>query len=450
MCTLPCLPAVPPVLSAVALSLSALSSLPGSLQEEPSPGIGQDSTPKVLPQEGVALELELEALDGSRRRIQPGHPVLEDLREEEAWIVRVLGGKALEGDGAASIADSSSDPGDGPGVVDRAEISLVGGDQLRGRILRGAGDQLEIEIAGSAELPLAIDVIAHIVIPANLPGRLAVPLEAPAEGDRIYRRTGSSLDRDDGAVLGFNAEGVQFESLILGERLIAWEELAALFVETLVEPEAGQGDEGLRVVVDLVDGSRLRGLFGRLDAASLEMTVGNAIPLALPLARVELLVVDDGRLAFLSDLTPREEIGRGSPFGDEIGLVFDHVMDRAVTGGGLRVAGRHYARGIGTHAPTRLLFEIPEGWLQLRGKVGVDDSSARLSREARGSVHFSIKWNGETLWESPLVRGGAAAMTIPTLNLPAVGERLLELEVDPGEDFRGDRANWLELLLVRG
>ena len=397
--------------------------LPALQEEEPLP----------------AVSLELEAPDGSLRTIRAGEPVLTDPRAEQAWIVRVRG----ERPGATA---APADPGLGA-----VEVALVGGDLLRGAIIDGKDESLTVRIAGGALLPLTIEGIERLVLPDNLPASLAAPLAAPEEGDRIYLRTGNTLDRDDGTVIAFSETGLQFESLVLGVREVEWGQLAALFVEVFGDSEPGdEAGTGVPVSVDLVDGGRLRGRFQRLDAARLDLVVGRGTEVRLPLSRVARVTVEDGRLAYLSSLTPVEEVGRGAPFGDELGLVFDHAMDRSVVGGPLTVGNQRFARGIGMHAPSRLRFDLPAGWTRLRGKVGIDGSTARLPEEARGSVVFRVRFGGELLWESRVVRGGDAALALPNLTLPAGSDdRSLELEVDVVEDFRGDRANWLELLLVR-
>jgi hypothetical protein len=83
----------------------------------------------------------------------------------------------------------------------------------------------------------------------------------------------------------------------------------------------------------------------------------------------------------------------------------------------------------------------------LRGRLAIDDCTAINAVGARGCVVFGVLADGERLWESPLVRGGDAPIAFPPLDL--AGKHELVLEVDPAGDFAGDRANWLDLVLVR-
>jgi hypothetical protein len=122
-------------------------------------------------------------------------------------------------------------------------------------------------------------------------------------------------------------------------------------------------------------------------------------------------------------------------------------MDRSVLGDELRAGGAQYRRGIGMHAPSLLTFALDGSYRALRGRVAIDDSTLVNPTSARGSVVFRVRADGKVLWESPLVRGGDPALVLPALELS--GKRELALEVDPAGDFAGDRADWLDLVLIR-
>ena len=386
----------------------------------------------------AAARLVFEGLDGTRRSVPVHGLTLTDPRLQDAWLVRVEG---LEPP-PPKVGGAERGP--------RATIEFAAGDLLRGNLRGGLGETLLVELFEGVDLPVGIESIRSIVFEEHLPATLTVPLEAPPEGDRLYRRTGESLDRDDGAVLEFTAEGVSFESELLGTRLVRYDELAALFVEVFEEPTPSRPDAGgVPVAVDLTDGGRVRGSLVELAETGCRMRVVGETEILLPLARILEIAVDDGRLRFLSDLAPGTETGRGSPFGDELGMSWPCRIDRAAGGRALVAGGRRWARGIGMHAPSRVAWTLEPQWRRLRGFVAIDDRSLLHEPDARGSVVFRILVGGETVWESPVVRGGDDPLEIPALELGnADGARELVLEVDSVEDFRGDRADWLRLILV--
>jgi len=383
-----------------------------------------------------APELVLESRSGQRVRLPLESLPLTDPREREAWLVQPRGfpgGKEL-------LAAAASD--------ERVEVELRSGALLVGRVAEGAGESLGLTLLGDVGLALDVADMRRLVFPQRIPtDRPVGRLEAPRDGDRLYRWTGRDVDPIGGTVEEFTSEGVRFDSETVGSRLYRWDEVAALFVEVLGEPVAPRPETGAAPIeLDLIDGSRLQGRLRSLEQAGCRMELAGAEVL-FPWAAVDALVVDDGSIRFLSELPAAREDGRGTQFGDELGMVWDHRIDGCVTGGELRTGGRVYRRGIGMHAPTRVTWELDGAFLSLRALVGVDDSALFNPRDAQGSVVFRVLLDGEIAWESGVVRGGDAVLPVPPI--PLAGKSELTLEADMVGDFRGDRANWLRVLLFR-
>jgi len=338
----------------------------------------------------------------------------------------------------------------------RAEVRILGGERAHGRVTGGSGDLLALELAGGAHLELDVDEIESLLFAARVsPGQLAGLAAAPA-GDRLYWIRGSGLDRVDGTLEEFAAEGVRFDS-VLGKKTFPWGEVAALFIESIASassgapraPEAQAAERakgaGLEVTLDGIDGSRLRGRLRRLagDGCRLERRDGRTLD--LPLSLVAEIARADGSIAFLSDLAPAEA-QEGSPFDDELGLVWPHRVDVSVTGSPLCAGGRTYRRGLGVHAPSRLTWDLEPGWRTLRGQVAIDESVRLLPYG--GSVEFQVLRDGELFWSSGRLRGSGPPVAIPPV--PLRGVKRLTLAVEMAENLHvADRADWLELLLVR-
>ncbi len=386
-----------------------------------------------IAQDPPAPHLVLEDLEGRTSELALGALPLADPREKGAWIVRPTGFPAAP---AAPAQAGAS-----------AHVTLVNGDELRARVRGGAGETLELELFGGVVVPFDLGAVRSLQFPERIPAEQRHSLAPAAEGDRLYRRAGA-LDAIDGTLEGFEPAGVRFDS-VLGLRTIPWQDVAALFLEVLGQKTTGAEPGRVPVTLDFAgpEGGRLRGGLIALEGERCRLVLGGKTEIALPLYAVAELVVADGRLTFLSELVPLREVGRGAPFGDELGMSWPHRMDRSVLGGELRAAGVAHRRGIGMHAPSALAFSLDGGGARLRGSVAIDDSALVNGAAARGSVVFRVRADGEILWESPLVRGGDPPLALPVLAL--ADRRELELEVDPAGDFAGDRANWLDLVLVR-
>jgi hypothetical protein len=137
--------------------------------------------------------------------------------------------------------------------------------------------------------------------------------------------------------------------------------------------------------------------------------------------------VENVRLSAL-DLT-RAQQGDGKP-----------GVDRSVKGKTLRIAGREYTHGFGTHAPSVLHLDLQGGSTRFTAQVGIDDGGP--AGKKNGSVEFIIEGDGKVLWCSPLTRGGMPAQAV---DLDVAGVKLLALRVTDGFDgTEHDQADWAE------
>ena len=118
-------------------------------------------------------------------------------------------------------------------------------------------------------------------------------------------------------------------------------------------------------------------------------------------------------------------------------------VDRDAGGVPLRIAGREFARGIGAHANSEIVYELDGGYEQFSAWVGVDDSMIPYKL---GSVVFNIIVDGKTLFESGVMKYGDAPQQI---TISVVGARELKLiATDGGDNINGDHADWADAALT--
>jgi len=392
-------------------------------------GLALAAAPAPRSMASRAGRLWLEDLGGAVRELS-----LEELAPELLDGAVLLGLEGLERP-AVQAGDAR----------DQAELLLAGGGRVLGPVTDGDGDHLEVRLLGGAELRVVIDRLQSLIFAGRLEAGALAGLGPAASGDRLYWIRPGGLDRVDGTVEAFEPGGVRFEG-VLGQKTFPWGEIAALFVAPLGPLEPDPSPAGARsVVVDLVDGGRLAGNLTGLSADGALLEVPGAGALSFPLGALAEIAADDGRAVFLSSLEPSDVV-EGSPFGDDLGMRWPHRMDRSVTGGPLLAGGVRFARGIGVHAPSRLVFQLDGSFAELRGAVAIDDTV--LLPPHRGSVRFRISVDGAPRWESPLVRGGTAPVALPAIEL--AGAKELVLEVDQATRLHvADRAAWLRMVLVR-
>ncbi|UNX55182.1 endo-alpha-N-acetylgalactosaminidase family protein [Georgenia sp. TF02-10] len=102
--------------------------------------------------------------------------------------------------------------------------------------------------------------------------------------------------------------------------------------------------------------------------------------------------------------------------------------------------GQVYAKGLGTHAPSRVRVYLAETCTTFTADVGIDDV-----QKSRGSVVFKVLGDGATLAESPVMRPDSATHR---LEADVTGTRYLDLVVtDAGDGNGNDHGDWADARL---
>jgi hypothetical protein len=114
--------------------------------------------------------------------------------------------------------------------------------------------------------------------------------------------------------------------------------------------------------------------------------------------------------------------------------------NRSVTQRPLSIGGKRYLRGLGTHSPARIAYNLDGKYRRFQAWVGADDAT-------HPSITFEVRLDGEKRWESGLLKRAAAARRI---DLDVTGSTTLELLVgDGGNNYMGDHADWADARLLR-
>ncbi|UCD49240.1 MAG: NPCBM/NEW2 domain-containing protein [Phycisphaerales bacterium] len=109
--------------------------------------------------------------------------------------------------------------------------------------------------------------------------------------------------------------------------------------------------------------------------------------------------------------------------------------DQSVDGNPLRIAGKTFEKGLGTHADSRLYVKLDGGSRRFSALVGIDDEAGRF-----GSVEFRVLADGEEVYKSGTIRSGQAARPV---DVEVTGVDMLVLIVDAGPDgMNFDHADW--------
>lgn len=109
--------------------------------------------------------------------------------------------------------------------------------------------------------------------------------------------------------------------------------------------------------------------------------------------------------------------------------------DAGISGRPISIAGQHYEKGLGTHAPGEMVFKLDRKHKLFTTDVGVDDQGGPA-----GSVILMVLVDGKEAFNSGLMKSGQSPKHV---ELDVTGITELRLVVtDGGNGVQGDHADW--------
>jgi len=117
----------------------------------------------------------------------------------------------------------------------------------------------------------------------------------------------------------------------------------------------------------------------------------------------------------------------------------DPQKDKSVDGHPLRVGGKTFQRGFGTHAESTLVINLDGGAQRFSAIVGLDDE---VKSNTAASVQFFVNGDDRTLWQSAVLHAGASSTNC---DVAVSGVKRLTLKVgDAGDGIGNDHADWAD------
>jgi len=115
--------------------------------------------------------------------------------------------------------------------------------------------------------------------------------------------------------------------------------------------------------------------------------------------------------------------------------------NRSVMGNMMMMAGRSFFRGLGTHAVSRIVYDLPPGYRRFAATIGCDQEVYS------DSVVFVVQGDGGELFRSPMMRREGPLIEV---NVPIKGvERLTLIVEDGGNGIIADHGNWADARLLK-
>ena len=105
----------------------------------------------------------------------------------------------------------------------------------------------------------------------------------------------------------------------------------------------------------------------------------------------------------------------------------------------LVIGGSRFVRGLGTHAPSKIVFALDGKYRRFQTWAGADANTAP-------TVTFEVWVDSVKRWESGLMTRDMPAASV---DVDVAGAKVLELVVGDAGEFSADHADWAEARLIR-
>jgi hypothetical protein len=175
----------------------------------------------------------------------------------------------------------------------------------------------------------------------------------------------------------------------------------------------------------------------RADLLSLRGTEAERQQVSLPLPPPRKPIEADlpeGDWAYLSDLAWESARAGWTPNNDGLPRLDKDIEDHP-----LRLGLRRYPKGIGTHAPSEIVYRLDGRYSRFFAVVG--------GAEAGGSVVFQVFGDQKRLIDTGVIHG---MEEVKTVDVSVEGVRRLRLVVtDAGDGYHSDMANWASARLLK-
>ncbi|WP_428937012.1 NPCBM/NEW2 domain-containing protein [Fontivita pretiosa] len=309
-------------------------------------------------------------------------------------------------------------------------------DQSRavGRPRAIAGENLVWDNPTLGELTLPLKSVASIVRDGR-EDQLDAAMNGPAGNGDVLTLNNGDIVR--GIVTAITASSVSVQQSD-GETIEAPLESVARVRFASIGVATTDGSMTPWFRVGLADGSVINAATLSLSQQQLRLVLpgsgmASGVHRELPLSAVVSIEQINGPVTWLSDLRPVESV-QTSMFD----LTWPPRMNRAVDGGPIRFNDRTFARGIGVHAYSRLVYQIDPAWRAFRTQYAFASGDLPWA-----NVTVRIRIDQSIAHERADFRAGVLSPPI-VLDIPP-GARRLTLEVDFGRNHDvQDRFNWIE------
>jgi len=338
------------------------------------------------------------------------------------------------GAAAAVEKDAATQPAEAAAVATGPvmQVAMLSGDKVTGRLVSWTPSEITLSVPSSEKPAVIAMKEVREVWRIDAP-RDKAPKVQPGENDTALISKDNEVQAVKGVVLGVTGESMGFRYND-EERKIALDRL----VGVVLAAREYSPDNALRQTTTLTSGDVITGTWEAFGPDGLTIKTAWSPAVRLPLRQVVRMDTRNGRLTYLSDLTPArvEQV----PYFDRI---IPFRVDRSLTGGKLKMSDGDFSKGIAMHSRCVLHYDVAGRYEKFRSRLGF-----QAPEGASGEAAVRVLGDGKTLFEEADLRGDQKPRSID-LNIAGVKRLTLEVDFGQGQDV-ADHVVWGSARLLRG
>jgi len=116
------------------------------------------------------------------------------------------------------------------------------------------------------------------------------------------------------------------------------------------------------------------------------------------------------------------------------------ISNQSVMKKPMSIAGRTFARGVGTHAVSTFMLDLDGRSIGITGRTGIDDAASE-----KASARFYLVGDRKVLWDSQVMHAGDSAAVFQ-VDLKGI-RKLGFLVTDAGDGIEQDYADWADVII---
>lgn len=318
-------------------------------------------------------------------------------------------------------------------------VYMPGGDQVCGTLKGSSQTSIEVRNKSLGNLTLPIEGLLAVEFrrageqPKNVEDMRERLLANQTQNDISFSNNGDEMS---GILVGFESDKVVFRTS-LGEMPL---DSSRLFGLSFAARERKPQPPSLLAVVRCIDGSRITGKLKASQGGKLAISLlaGPDVEIA-PRAIIDVRF-KHGKLVYLSDLDPAEEVATPFFSGD---YTWPMQRDRNYDRNPISLAGQTYQKGLGTFSGMKFTYNLGGEFEKFVSWVGIDDADVNH----QGDVTVRVLADDKEIFNKAGITRAAGPVKI---ELPLKGVNQLQLVVDFGGNMHfGDLTDWADAHLIR-